>query len=329
MIPATPTSLIALLSFFFFKLRYLCYRGKCVLLAFCLFLYIPCPSYAVGKTFVLYPELSGAYQNIFQSIIDGIRESGTSDVELYPLSEDYQLEKAKQTLYDSGSDGIISLGKKGHRVAKHLNTDLPLVAGALSLIPNGISGVSLTADPHVMFAKLKMLHPESKRVFVVYSERLNGWLIPSAKDAAEQNGLQLVTYPAADLREAMHHYRNLLEKSESGTDAIWLPLDRVTVNDDVILPLLLQSAWDKNLLLMSNKPGHAKRGVLFAMYPDNYGLGQQLAELLEQQKIHPERSIVLPLSQLNLAINLRTASHLGLTFNRNQRDQFTLTFPSQ
>jgi putative ABC transport system substrate-binding protein len=324
-----PILLIALLSFHIFLLRLFRTGHKPVLLGFCLCLAIPGLLQAAEKTFVIYPELSGAYQNIFQSIIKGISENENSSVELYPLSDDDQLETIDQALRNSDSSGIISLGIKGHRVAKQLNTDLPLVAGALSLIPNGISGVSLAADPQIMFEKLKTLHPDTRRVFVVYSDRYSGWLIPLAQAAARQNDLQLVAYPAADLREAMHHYRHLLEKSQDGKDAIWLPLDRITVNEDVILPLLLKSAWDKDLLLMSNKPGHAKRGVLFAMYPDNYGLGQQLAELLQMQKKNPDRSLVLPLEKLNMAINLRTASHLGLTFNRKQRDQFTLTFPAE
>jgi putative ABC transport system substrate-binding protein len=127
----------------------------------------------------------------------------------------------------------------------------------------------------------------------------------------------------------MHHYRTLLNDSRPNTDAIWLPLDRVTVNDDVVLPLLLQSAWNNNLAIISNKPAHAKRGALFAMYPDHYGLGQELSALLKQLTGESRKSQVIPLKRLQLAVNLRTASHLGLSFTPDQKDDFTLTFPSR
>jgi len=91
--------------------------------------------------------------------------------------------------------------------------------------------------------------------------------------------------------------------------------------------MLLQKAWDRDLAIISNKPAHAKRGALFAMYPDNRGLGQELALLLDHVNETAQQSEVLPLSRLNLAVNLRTAAHLGLNFTLRQQEDFTLTFP--
>ncbi len=285
--------------------------------------------FSAERTTIIYPELSAPYKGIFDSILQGIAETQKNDVHYYPLPRDYQLTTLQQALAENQTDGIISLGKRGYHAAKQLGTETPIVAGALSILPNGISGISLSADPNILFARLKSLVPDCERVFVVYSEKNNGWLIPLARQAAEENGLQLVAYPAKDLREAMHQYRNLLRESNQGKDAIWLPLDNVTVNDDVVLPLLLRSAWDNSLPVISNKPAHAKRGVLFSMYPDNYGLGQSLSEFLDQQPSLSGKSQVIPLSKLQLAVNLRTAAHLGLSFSLRQQEDFTLTFPTR
>lgn len=285
--------------------------------------------FSAERISVIYPELSPPYKGVFDTILQGIADTQKNKIVYYPLPRDYQLKTLQQALAENRTDGIISLGKRGYHAAKQLGTKTPIVAGALSMVPNGISGVSLSADPDKLFNRLKSLVPACKRVFVVYSEKNNGWLIPLAQKAANNNGLQLLAYAAKDLREAMHHYRNLLSESRKGTDAIWLPLDNITVNDDVVLPLLLQKAWDNSLAVISNKPAHTKRGVLFSMYPDNYGLGQALAELLNRLSATAQKSQVIPLSQLQLAVNLRTAAHLGLSFTLRQQEDFTLTFPTR
>jgi putative ABC transport system substrate-binding protein len=166
-----------------------------------------------------------------------------------------------------------------------------------------------------------------ERVHVVYSES-SAWLINAAETAARSRGLQLAAYPAADLREAVHHYRSLLQNNANRSQAIWLPLDNITANEEIVLPMLLQAAWDKGLVLFSSKPSHAQRGALFSMFPDHLAMGRTLAEMASQ----PSRSMaagIVPLAQLQLAVNLRTAAHLGLRFAPRQQETFDLVFPSQ
>lgn len=299
------------------------------LLTFLLTALVPTPSSAQEYTTVIFPEQTGPYRKVFDAILQGIEKETDGTVYRYPLQDGFTLDELQQSIVDNQTDGIISLGKKAAAISKQLPDRLPTVVGALSIVPNGISGVSLSADPTVVLRRLKSLNSKIKRIFVVYSANNNGWLINPARQVANQLGIELVAYRAADLREAMHHYRTLITISQANSDAVWLPLDPVTVNDDVVLPLLLQAAWDKNLVLVSNKPGHAKRGVLFAFYPHNYGLGQQLASLLQHLKKTPEMSKVEPLRKLKMAVNLRTASHLGIDFSSQQLKEFTLTFPSR
>lgn len=278
---------------------------------------------------MIYPQISNTYKEVFQAIVDGIKTNNGFDYQLYPLAKNYDIDKLHNSLQIDQIDGIIALGKRGYLATKSFPDNPPTVYGALPLVPDGITGISLSADPQQIFKRLKILVPDAKRVFVVYSQQSNGWLIPYAEQAAHIIGLELHAFPADNLRDAMHHYRELLKNIRGRKNVIWLPLDHVTANDDVVLPLLLQEAWDKGLVICSSKPSHVQRGVLFSMYPDNFGMGQDLAELLNEQLTNKKRAVVKPLRKLQLAVNLRTAAHLDLSFSPNQQQEFNLTFPTR
>ncbi len=95
------------------------------------------------------------------------------------------------------------------------------------------------------------------------------------------------------------------------------------------MPVILKEAWDKNLLVFSSNPEHVKRGALFSLYPDNRGLGRSLAQLtLERLKSPPKPPAVLALKDLLIAVNARTAEHLGLRLTNQARRRFDLVFPS-
>ncbi len=285
-------------------------------------------SWAANRVGIIYPELSGSYQLIFQTIIDGIKSTNQADYRLYPLPKGFDQKELKERLERDKVTGIIALGKRGYLAAKEMALPLTTVAGALPLIPNGISGISLSADPDQIFSRLKTFIPETEQVLVVYSPKSSGWLIPFAEAAAKKHNLKLTAYEANDLRETMHHYRKILQQARGRKIAIWLPLDRITVNDDIVLPMLLQEAWDKNLVICSSKPTHVQRGALFSMFADNYGLGQELAKSLQQQEKNQPKG-VKPLSRLQIAVNMRTAAHLGLNFSSRQQQTFNLTFPAR
>lgn len=318
-----------LLAFFrrFFSLPI--QRVFCCSLLLALLALLASPAFCADKIAILYPDVSAPYKAIFQAILDGIKTQKGPDYQWYPLAKKYDIDQLERALESGKTAAVIALGKRGYLAAKKMNGTLPTVVGALPLIPNGISGISLSADPEQLFARLKSLVPDSKQVFVVYSPKTNGWLMPLAEAAAKKNSLKLFSFAADNLRDAMHHYRQLLKTARGRENAIWLPLDHVTAREDVVLPMLLQEVWDKDLVLCSSKPAHVQRGALFSMYPDNNGLGQELAKLA-QSKIHSRNTpAVTPLKQLQIAVNTRTAAHLGLNFSQQQQQNFNLTFPSR
>jgi putative ABC transport system substrate-binding protein len=280
-----------------------------------------------ARVAVFYPEVSGAYSSVFQAILDGI--AATPGVRMDPLAlgRGQAAAEVQRWLDRQQAGAVIALGKRSYDMVQQLIPDLPVLVGALLIEPNGVSGISLAGDPEEFFQRVRSLTPRVNRVFVVYSRKNNGWLIPRASKAANNRGLELVTVEAKNARAAVHAYREILGRMHESTDALWLPLDSV-VADDTILPMILEAAWSRRLVVFSNNIEHAKQGALFALYPDYRKLGSSLAGLALRLAAPPSApETVLPTRDLRLAVNVRTASHLGLRFSNRQQEHFDLIFP--
>ena len=67
-----------------------------------------------------------------------------------------------------------------------------------------------------------------------------------------------------------------------------------------------------------------------ALYPDNVGLGRSLGTLaINRTQIGGlKTSGMLPLRDLLVAVNVRTAEHLGLDLVRRGKQEFDLMFPA-
>jgi len=118
----------------------------------------------------------------------------------------------------------------------------------------------------------------------------------------------------------------VLETAQPGA-AIWLPHDRATVDTKTILPFLLEAAWNRRLVLFSSTGAHAKRGVLFAMYPDHEKMGRRIGKLLSAAMQGTGPTEIEPSTDLKTAVNVRTASHNGLQFAPDTLGTFDLVFP--
>ena len=277
---------------------------------------------------VIYSELKSSSVNIFSLIIQGIKQHPKTQVTTLPFLNADDMETIEKRLHLNPPTALITQGTSGYQQARHLEGTLKIVSGGLLLTPNGHSGVSLDGDPKLFFAQLNRLAPQVNRVSVVYNPLRSGWLVKMAEAVAAQYDLELKAYPAENTREAMRHYRTVLDQAKAGQDAIWLPLDNIAPSK-VVLPLLLKEAWSKNLVLFSNNPLHAKKGVLFALFPNHIGLGQQLADLAVTMTQADLLPMVQPSQHLRVAVNRRTASHLGIHLSKRQQQAFDLVYPSR
>jgi putative ABC transport system substrate-binding protein len=189
-------------------------------------------------------------------------------------------------------------------------------------------GISLTPDPALLFMRLKNLLPAVKRVIVIYDPYRNDWLIKLAREAAKAQGLELVANEARDMASAAHLYEAAFASADSRRDAIWLPQDATTVDENTILPLVLKESWNRGVAVFSSSFLHVKKGALFALYPNNLELGRALASsALGVLAGEPGKKGMLPLREVHTAVNLRTASHIGLNIGYQQQRSFDSVFP--
>lgn len=288
-----------------------------------------------GLIAVVYPEIGEPYRSVFGKIIEGIENRARSQVVSYAVSPGTDAGALRATLKAKDVRVVIALGRQGMQTADALNREFGVVVGGVTAVPDEEARdravISLSPDPALLFARLHALAPQVKRVHVIYDPRQNGWLLRLARDAARTQGLELDAQEARDLKTAVRLYQEVLAQADPERDALWLPQDPTTVDENTILPLVLREAWDRRLPVFSSSFGHVRRGVLFSLFPDNLGLGRNLAGAalgLIGAADGAGRG-VSPLKDVQMAVNLRTAKHLGLVFSARQQQGFDLVFSGQ
>ena len=284
---------------------------------------------------VIYPEVREPYRSVFLEIIRGIETGLGQSVKHYVLDGDDDAPTALlERVRDDHVDVVISLGRAGLSATKQLAEVFPVVIGAVLISPGqetkGQTGITLTPDPEVFFERLKSIVPSATEVTVIFDPRQKAWEIERARKAAALQGLTLNAFPTEDLRLSAELYRKVLAQIKDGSIAIWLPQDNAAMDEQTLLPVVLQEAWEKNFVVFSGNLDHVRKGALFSLYPDNFGMGRSLAALaLDRLKSGAMNTAAInPLRDLLLAVNLRTAEHLGLHFASHDRQRFDLVFPT-
>lgn len=288
----------------------------------------------VAPIAVLYPDIGEPYRSIFAKIIEGIEDKTRHKVVSYAVGSNFNVQDLSSELKRQDIRVVIALGRNGLKVAGQLDKDIGIIVGGVITASDsdarGGAVLSLAPDPALLFARLKAVSPKTRRVFVVYDPRQNGWLVKLAREAAHDQGIELVAQEAGDLKSALVFYQNFFAGADVRRDALWLPQDSATVDDSTVLPLVLQESWSKGVPVFSSNVSHVRRGALFALYPNNIELGRNLAaSALGVVSGGPMGRGILPLRDVLTAFNTRTASHLGLNLSVAQQQGFDLLFPEQ
>lgn len=283
---------------------------------------------------VVYPQIGEPFRSAFAAIVRGIDERTAGRILRLPLAGESAPESLAQELRSRHVRALIALGRSGLKAATTLDLKLPFIAAGVLSVPeaDGQSGtvVSLAPDPHLLFTRLKAFVPQARRVIVVHNPRQNDWLIRLAREAARQNGLELLAFESEDLKGSLKRYQELIGQLNVRRDALWLPQDTSAVDDSVVLPWLLRTAWDEGLPVFSSNVAHVRRGALFALYPDNLELGRHLGSTamaaLSGGSLPPRG--MQALRQVLTAVNVRTARHLGLDLDESAQP-IHLVLPEQ
>lgn len=279
---------------------------------------------------VIYPNLPEPYHSVFADIVSGIQSGTRLEVKEYLLSNDGQAGALPEWLAKGHYSALVVLGQRTLETVQALGLKIPIVAGAVKIAPEqnpNVTAISLTAAPDRMFDLVRTFTPQTKRVHVVYDPVRQGWLIALARQAAAERGLTLVSYEAPDLRSTAQHYSELFNSNSGPGNALWLPSED-NVGQEALLAEVLEQIWRRGWPAFSSNPGLVKRGMLFALYPDNRAMGASLAKLAAQRIADAKATAaVLPVTDLLTAVNLRTADHLNIQFSAEQRQGFELVFP--
>lgn len=274
-------------------------------------------SVAAAEVLAIVPEVNEPYRAVLEQIVEGMRR--TASVRLVQVPPTGQMRDGSLSILDEKA--AVALGNTAILAAAALQERVPLVAGAV-VTPTGqpsLPGISLETDPDALFKRLKDLVPTVRTVHWLYRPERSGWLLERAQAAAHAHKLTLAAAPVETAREAAQRYQEILGRADSKADAVWLSQDPALVGNDSALPDILGKAWSKNIVIFSGSVQHVAHGVLFALYPENKAMGENLARLALAEArgttvgFKANRSV-------QSAINRRTAEHLGITPNLSGYD---------
>lgn len=278
---------------------------------------------------VIVPEVRQPYGAVFEQIVAGIRRTG-DDVRAIPLASAGPILAG---LVRKNGTAVIALGPTAAALTQQLGMDVPTILGAVpGTAPadrTDAVGISLEPDPVRIFAELRTLRPAARTVHVVFQRTNSAWVIARAHLAAERSGIALKAVEVGDIKDAARAFQEIFSRADSRTDAIWLLQDRAVLDDQTLLPYVLEQAWQANIVLVSSNLNHVGRGVLFALYPDNERLGERLGRLaMSALAGEPPPAGIVPIQDLRIAVNQRTASHLGVDLAR-RRGGYDLVLPNR
>ncbi|GIX30662.1 MAG: hypothetical protein KatS3mg124_1134 [Porticoccaceae bacterium] len=264
------------------------------------------PLAAAERLLLLYPVVREPYQTVYREIVAGLaaHDPGSALV-VRPLDGGGELPPA---------DAVVALGRRA--VAAAAATGRPVfaaVANRRDLAVPGCCRAALLLRPsaRAYLEPLLAFFPRVSRVLVVYAEGEDGELVRTAEQWLAARGRRLLALPAADLEGAAQAWRTALAAARPG-DGVWL-LAGNGLLDMTLVDLVLDVAWEKRLAVFSANPALVRRGALYAVYPDNRGVGGRLAEILaaaEEGRL-PEGHVE-PLERVQVAYNERTGNHLGI-----------------
>src|SRR5499427_4020324 len=213
---------------------------------------------------------------------------------------------------------IVAIGPLAAQVARERLQDIPLIFVMVSNPPKhglhgaNLAGVSLDIPVQTQLAMYKSLVPALKTLGVIYDPAKTGTMVLEARRIVDTLGLQLLAAPVSTPKEVPAALRSLLGKIE----ALWMVPDDTVVTPDSFKFLLL-TALENNLPFVTVSDIFVEAGALASLSPDYTDVGRQgcqLATDIESGRLLSAEAKVMPPAKVNLAINLKTASKIGLTF---------------
>jgi putative tryptophan/tyrosine transport system substrate-binding protein len=172
-----------------------------------------------------------------------------------------------------------------------------------------VTGASLDISVDVQFGYLRRLLPAAHRVGVLFHPAETGTVVEAARGAASRQGFTLVAKPVAEHDDVVAAMQSLM----ADVDVVWAVADGHVLTPQATSALILASLR-RRVPFIGLSTAHVRAGALAALYCDYDDVGEQTAGLA-LRVLQGESPGSLPIAaprRVGLAINLRTAEHLGL-----------------
>ena len=275
---------------------------------------------------VVYPQVREPYAAIFRDYISGIRTE-VANIEEFSINGEGRgsMEAAFQ---ETPPLLLFALGNKSVKVVDDLKLNIPVV-GAITdrdYAKYLSAGVLLTPSADVYLENLFQVYEGIPAVATVYDPGADQELISMSEEILKEKGIDFTALPSSTIREAASAYRRILSEAEPRS-AIWL-LSNNKYLDSSILSMILDIAWEKRLIVFASNPVFVKHGALFAIYPDNKGVGVTLG-VMAKDVLSKEGGGLQPLKDVKLALNERTRNHLGIDLSPSAQKKVELMLPGQ
>jgi putative ABC transport system substrate-binding protein len=277
-----------------------------------------------AELLVLYPQVHAPFSKIFEDISSGAEEGFEGDSSSQSISEGVS---ASKILRRKQPNILLALGNGGLKSLEGVDSNVPVVVGAVSHQHNDYPGISIVPDPKVIIDRLLLLSPSVGRIHVVKKSIGSDLQLDGADKYLVALNKELIVHQSKDIREAASIYARLIDEASDG-DAIWILQDGSYVNS-AIFSLLLDAAWSKGLIVFSSNPLHVKHGALFAVYPDNKNMGVSLGRLANEVLKGEVTRGMRTLQDTFLAVNERTSHHLGLSLTSEIKEHVNLLLPAR
>ena len=293
---------------------------------------------------ILAPKANQELSNVFELIIDGIKQNTPQfDKEIRLLTDDNP-DEIKKWLINNKFLAVVTIGNKTTDFADSLSISVPIITTAtLFSAENNYNQTppSITDEKsHNIASSITEKKNRKTAPISIAKDKINGGVSLSIAEETLKNTLRLylphikklyigdeggniiwfsdeLSFPQIIKQKISHEQKSIVQylwktinQVDPKTEAVW-------VNNNIehiFLYKLSERAWERNVTLISNNISHLESGTLLAIYPDFKGMGQRTGDLLttliEQKK---SRSLTLePLTTIHRGINLRTAQHLGI-----------------
>jgi putative ABC transport system substrate-binding protein len=239
------------------------------------------------------------------------------DDEIMVINIEGSREKGEHRLRSAMSDGtvngIFALGTQAAYLSKAI---LPSVPMSFAMVLNWeryefaspATGVSVEIPVEILFTRFRLLLPETKRIGLIYSDKISEQTLATARKAARALGVSLVEEKVRYSDDVVGAYRRI----RTAVDALWMPTDPVVVTRDNFKYLSGRCRHD-DIAFLAFSENFVRAGALLSISPDYRTMGSQAAVLLEHAMAKPSAppAVQAPLGS-TLVINSEVARAIGI-----------------